>query len=206
MKKVMKLAAVAAVVVMSFGASAFAEPRHQNETNGWRDSRRSSTLEGRVRSFNRDGNGYRVQLDRDNRWYHVPQSAFRGRHNDLKIGVSLRFNGYYTGNDFFVDSCDFVGYGDDNYRDGSDRRYGYDDREYLRGIVESVDYRRGTLTVRDDRSGRRVRVSMAGGNYNRRGVDLNDLRRGDVVTFAGDWHRNGVFEAYRIESIRNGRR
>ena len=194
-------------MVMTVAASAFADERHRNETNGsWRadarnESRRSGTLEGRVRSFNRDGNGYRVQLDRDNRWYHVPQSAFRGRHSDLRIGVSIRLGGYYGGNDFHVDSCDFVGYNDrDRYR------YGNDGREFVRGIVEQVDYRRGTLWLRDDRTGRRVSVVMAGGRRERRGVDLNDLRRGDVVTFSGDWHRNGVFEAYSVESLRDGRR
>ena len=94
---------------------------------------------------------------------------------------------------------------DDFYRGGRERqRYGYND-EYVRGIVERVDYRRGTLLLRDDRSGRRVSVFMAGGNRGRRGVDLNDLRRGDVVTLTGDRHRNGVFEAYRIESVRSGR-
>jgi hypothetical protein len=94
---------------------------------------------------------------------------------------------------------------DDFYRGGRERqRYGYND-EYVRGVVERVDYRRGTLVLRDDRSGRRVRAFMAGGNRGRRGVDLNDLRRGDVVTLTGDQHRNGVFEAYRIESVRSGR-
>lgn len=207
MKKTWKLAVAAAGMVMLMNASAFAEPRHRNETNdGWRndsrrESRRSETLEGRVRNFNRDNGGYRVQLHRDNRWYYVPQSAFRGRHNDLRIGVSLRFTGYYGGDDFYVDSCDFVGdgYYNDGYRNGSYGSYG---RDYLRGIVERVDYR-GAVVVRDERSGRRVTVYMRGND--RRGVDLNDLRRGDVVTFAGDWNRGNAFEAYRIDSVRNGR-
>ena len=95
---------------------------------------------------------------------------------------------------------------DDFYRGGRERqRYGYND-EYVRGVVESVNYRRGTLVLRDDRTGRRVSVFMIGGNRGRRGVDLDDLRRGDVVTLTGDLHRNGVFEAYRIESVRGGRR
>lgn len=95
---------------------------------------------------------------------------------------------------------------DDFYRGGRERqRFGYND-ELVRGVVESVNYRRGTLVLRDDRSGRRVSVFMIGGTRGRRGVDLNDLRRGDVVTLTGDLHRNGVFEAYRIESIRSGRR
>ena len=209
MKKTMKFAAVAAVMVMTVSSSAFAEARHRNETNdGWRndsrrnDSRRSATLEGRVRSFSRDNGGFRLQLDSDNRWYHVPQSAFRGRHNDLRVGVSIRLGGYWgNNNDYYADSCDFVE--NHGYRDN--RGYGSYDRDYLRGIVERVDHR-GTVIVRDDRSGRRVTVYMANGRRDRRGVDLNDLRRGDVVTFVGDYDRGGVFEAYRIESVRNGRR
>lgn len=95
---------------------------------------------------------------------------------------------------------------DDFYRGGRERqRYGYND-EYVRGVVERVDYRRGTMVLRDDRTGRRVNAFMIGGNRGRRGVDLNDLRRGDVVVLTGDLHRNGVFEAYRIESVRSGRR
>jgi hypothetical protein len=215
MKKTMKFAAVAAVLVTLSGASAFAESRHRNETDGRgrgarndgrNDSRRSMTMEGRVRRVDRDRDGYRVQLDRGDYWYHVPSSALR-RGNELRVGVSLRFTGYLgSGNDFFVDSCDFGGYGNDSYyRDGRDNRYGYEDREYVRGVVERVDVYRGSLLLRDERSGRRVSVVMAGGNRNRRGVDLNDLRRGDLVTLSGDWHRGGVFEAYRVDSVRNGR-
>jgi hypothetical protein len=42
-------------------------------------------------------------------------------------------------------------------------------------------------------------------NRNRRGVDLNDLRRGDRVSFAGTWSGRSTFEAYRIDGVRNGR-
>ena len=87
-------------------------------------------------------------------------------------------------------------------RRGNDRY----DRDSLRGYVERVDYRRGTVLLRDERSNRRVNVVMAGGRRERRGVDLGDLRRGDFVTFVGDWERGGLFEAYRIEGVRNGRR
>jgi len=224
MKKTLKIMAIGAVVVMTAGASAFAEPRHRNETNGdWRndsrreergEGRRSQSFEGRVRSFSRENDGYRLQFDRDNRWYHVPQSAFRGRHNELRIGVSLRLGGYFGGGDsFYVDSCDFIddGYSNDGYRN-DDYRYrdnrGYRDgygSDYVSGIVERVDFYRGTMLVRDARSGRRISVVMVGGSRNRRGVDLNDVRRGDRITLSGDWRRGSVFEAYNIDSLRNGR-
>jgi hypothetical protein len=131
MKKTGKLAAVAAMVMAMAVPSAFADSRHQNETNAqWR-------------SGGRDNSGYR--------------------------------NGNY-------------------------------DRDYVRGVVERVDFRRGTLLLREERSGRRITVFMNGRNRNnRRGVDLDDLRRGDRVTLAGDWQRGGVFEAYRVEDVRGGR-
>lgn len=212
MKKTMKMMAIGAVMVMTAGASAFAEPRPQNETNGnWRDnsrneSRRSQTMQGRVRSFSRESNGFRVQFDRDDRWYHVPQSAFRGRHNDLRIGVSLRLGGYFGGNDFYADSVDFIdGAYDNDNRDNRGYRNSYNN-DYVSGIVERVDFRRGTMLLRDDRSGRRIEVVMVNGSRNRRGVDLNDVRRGDRISLSGDWRRGNVFEAYNIDSLRNGRR
>ena len=212
MKKTRQLTAVTAVLVTALATSAFAETRHRNETNdGWRgdnrrgESQRSFTMEGRVRSFDRDRDGYRVQLDRGDAWYYVPQSALRNR--GLKVGVSLRFTGYYDSRGYGqVSSCDWID--DGGYYDRNNRRgggYGNYDRDFVRGVVERVDYRRGTLLLRDERSNRRVTVVMAGGSRNRRGVDLDDLRRGDFVTFAGDWDRRGVFEAYRIENVRNGR-
>ena len=216
MKKTLKIMAIGAVVVMTAATSAFAEPRHRNETNGdWRndsrsEGRRSQTFEGRVRSFSRESDGYRVQFDRDNRWYHVPQSAFRGRRNDLRIGVSLRLGGYFGGGDsFYVDSCDFIDNGyynndDSRYRDNGSYRNGYGN-DYVTGIVERVDFYRGTMLVRDNRSGRRISVVMVGGNRNRHGVDLNDVRRGDRITLSGDWRRGNVFEAFNIDSLRNGR-
>ena len=104
-------------------------------------------------------------------------------------------------------------HGDDRYRDDHDRdrdrgdRRGdyHDNRDFVRGYVERIDFRRGTILLRDRRSNRRITVFMVGGSRNRRGVDLTDLRRGDYVTLAGDWNRRGVFQAYRVESVREGR-
>jgi len=204
---------MAAVLVTLSNASAFADSRHRNETdsrgrNDVRDdSRRNVTSEGRVRSVDRDRDGFRVRLDRGDYSFYVPQSALQDRgRNNLRVGVSMRFTGILdSNNDVYVSSADFLGYGDDYYRDGYDRyRYGNANREYVRGVVERVDVSRGTLLLREDRTGRRVSVVMPGGNRNQRGADLNDLRRGDVVTLSGDWHRGRTFEAYRIEGLRTG--
>ncbi len=215
MKKTQKFAAAAAVVVMAMTSSAFAETRHRNETDGnrrgdvRRNDQRSITTQGRVRSLHRENDGYRVQLDRGEHSFYVPHTALRhrnGRNLDLRVGVNIRFTGVYDSRGYvYVSSADWL---DDDYFYEDDRRgsqrYGYGDREYVRGIVERVEAHRGKLLLRDARSGRRVTVVMVG-RGNRRGVDLADLRRGDQVTLAGDWHRGGLFEAHRIESVRSGR-
>ena len=89
---------------------------------------------------------------------------------------------------------------DSRYERRDNRR---DDRDFLRGTVERVDRRRDVVVLRDARSGRTVLVQM---NDRNRGIDVEDLRRGDRVTYVGDWSRNGVFTAWRIDDVDSGRR
>lgn len=103
--------------------------------------------------------------------------------------------------------------GNDRYEDRNDRRDNdrYDrrdnDREFLRGQIERIDQRRDVLVLREVRSGRRVVIDMDRTDERRRNrLDLTDLRRGDVVTLAGEWRRGGVFEAYRITDVDKPRR
>jgi hypothetical protein len=199
---------------MLFGSSAIAETRHRNATGSWQDAdrdRRQVITEGRVTQLSRQNDGYRVRLDRGDYWYHVPQSVLGSRGNGFAVGVSVRLGGYYDSRGYVhVSSADWLD--NDHYRgrrDDRDDRYRDRDRrgdrrdDFISGVVERVD-RRGTILIRDQRTGRRVTAVMARGN-NRRGVDLNDLRRGDRVTLRGDWERGGVFEVHRIEDIRSGR-
>jgi hypothetical protein len=93
--------------------------------------------------------------------------------------------------------------GDDRYdRDGR-RDSRRDDRDFLSGRVERVDQRRNVVLLRGE-NGRTIVVQMVR-NRNHRGIDVDDLRRGDYVTFAGDWSRRG-FQALRIEDVDRGRR
>jgi hypothetical protein len=46
---------------------------------------------------------------------------------------------------------------------------------------------------------------MRGAERRYRSIDLEDLRRGDLVSLSGDWVRGGVFSAYRVESVNSGR-
>lgn len=88
-------------------------------------------------------------------------------------------------------------YRDDRYRD--DRRR--DERQRLSGIVERVNVRRGVVVLRERHAGRPVVVEMERRRGNRSGVDVDDLRRGDRVTFVGEWERRGFFEASRIARV-----
>lgn len=215
-------AAMALAVATLVSTSAFAETRHQDGT--WRDGSRDGgrgetrenqriTSEGRISSLDRDRDGYRVQLDRGGQSFWVPESRIRDRQRDFRVGASIRLGGVFRGGSIFVDIVEWPNggsygddrYRDDRYRDDRDRNY---DRRSLRGVVERVDYRRGTLVVRESASGRIVNVNMdrRGNSRRNRGVDLDDLRRGDFVTLAGDWLRGNVFEAFRIESVRSGHR
>jgi hypothetical protein len=216
----MLAAAGAAALVMMSEASAFADSRHRNETrdNGsWRNDGRNNgrrgnvTHEGRVTRLDRDRDGYRVRLDRNDDWFFVPQSALynRGRNRDLRIGVNIRLSGAWDSRGYvYVSSADWLD--DDRYDGRNDRRNDrYDTRDTLRGVVESVDIFRGTAVVRDQYSGRRVAVRVTPsargrGQRGDRGLDLEDIRRGDHVTFLGDWER-GYFEARRIDNVRSGR-
>ena len=76
--------------------------------------------------------------------------------------------------------------------------YGYGNQQQglLRGVVQRVNFRNGTLTVRDQATGRVVRIDMQQTN----GRGLRSLRRGDFVTVSGQWERGNAFAAYRIDS------
>ena len=172
---------------------------NRSENRSYRDNDRV-TVQGKVTSFSRERDGYRVQLDRNRGSYWVPDSYFHnnrgGRNRGLQVGVSIVLGGIWRGGSVYVDD---VNWPDDGYYGSS---YGSD---YVAGYVERLDYRRGIAEVRDERSGRTVVVEFRnGGRYER--LNFEDMRRGDFVEVSGAWNRGGVFTAYDIQSIRNGRR
>ena len=159
---------------------------------------RNLSAQGRISNLHRERDGYRVQLNRGSQWYYVPSSAWRshGRRNfDLRVGVSIRLGGGYYGDRGYIHVSDADWYGDDySYRDG-----GYNDG-YVSGIVQNIDYRRDVAVIRDERTGRHVTVDL-GRAERRRGIAVEDLRRGDYVELEGSWVRGNVFSASRIDSL-----
>jgi len=159
---------------------------NRNNNNTYRDNQRINAS-GRVSSFSHENNGYRLRLDNDSRSYWVPESSFRG--HQLRTGISISLGGVFRGGSIFVDAVNWPdgGYG---YRDGNGYNGGW-----LRGVVQNVDRRDGTLRIRDDRG----RIITAEVNSRYGADELRGVRRGDFVSMSGQWLRSGIFGADRIE-------
>jgi len=204
-KWVVKAASAGAIALIlatpSFAQSRNEQRRGNDDDRGRTRSSRSYrenervTAEGRVSSFRRERDGYRVQLDQGRYSYWVPQSYFRNRNRGLSVGLSIRLGGIFRNGAIYVDAVNWPG---DN-----DYRRGYNDRS-VDGFVDRIDVRNDTLWLRDDRGGELIAVHLR--DSDRRGrIDLRDLRRGDYVELEGEWVRGGVFNAYRIEDVRSRR-
>lgn len=149
--------------------------------------RRSYSIGGRISRFLHETGGYRIWVDGGRYPIWIPEARIH-LFPHLRVGLSLNFGGYY----------DPLGYVEayDYYNDG----YGYSaySSGLLRGVVETVDYRRGTLVLRDETSGSFVTAVI-------RDRRLESLRPGDYAEISGDWTRAGVFEAIRLENVEGGR-
>jgi hypothetical protein len=157
-----------------------------DQANTYRENQRAN-ISGRVQSFNRERNGYRVNLDSGSYW--VPESRFGNRGRDLRVGVSLSLGGIYRGGVFGIDAVSWPASSGYGYDQGYVRGQGS-----VRGVVQQVDYQSGMLTLRDASTGRLFEVDMreAGGAQ---------LGRGDYVTLSGQWIQGNVFAAYRVDSV-----
>ena len=174
--------------------------RNDNRRNDNRryESRNDNRFDerGRISRFTHERDGYRVWLG-GARSYWIPESRLGRRR--LSVGLDIRLGGIFNGTWVDVDALGWPG--DPYYNDGYYNGYGtnrYDG--YLTGRVERVDYRSGTMLLRDDRSGRVFEVDMRATDR-RGGVDFDDLRPGDRVTLGGSWD-GGYFHAYRIDGVR----
>jgi hypothetical protein len=138
---------------------------------------------GRVHRVYPYGGGYRVWLTGCQYPFFIPASYYN--RSRFRVGLTINLGGFYNSRGYY-----------DYYDDYYDNGY-YDSRTSrgeLRGVVESVDYRRETFVVRNDATGSFVTVVMRD-----RGRD--PVRAGDYVELGGDWSRSGVFEAYRVDIV-----
>jgi len=147
--------------------------RSQREfhNNDYRGENQRVTESARITSFARERDGYRVGLDRG-RSYWVPESRAHG----LRVGLSINLGSLF----------------------GYPAGYAYDNG-YVRGVINRVDYRTGTVWLRDEQSGAEIRAAVGG-------YALGDLHRGEFVELTGRWIDGGigggVFDVARIASIR----
>jgi hypothetical protein len=144
----------------------------------YRGSRQPYFAHGRVSRYERFGGGYRVWLGGVAYPFFIPEVHFR-RFPRFSVGLDIRLGGYYNPRGYY------------DYYDSSAYTSGG-----LRGRVESVNLRRGTLLVHDDVANRFVTVEMRD-----TGRRLDDIRLGDYIELSGDWTRTGVFIAYRLDSL-----
>jgi hypothetical protein len=166
--------------------------RSNSASNGsYRENQRVA-LAGRVSSFSRENNGYRVRLDRGQSFF-VPESYYRSHSRNFGIGVSINLGGIFRGGDIYVDAGGYP----------VNAGYGYDNG-YIRGVVDRVDYRTGIAWLRDDASGRLIEADMrAAGRYSR--IDARDLRPGDFVELSGQWVRGNIFAVTQVDNVQGGR-
>lgn len=158
----------------------------RSNNNSYRENQRF-TESGKVTSFTRERDGYRVQLDRG-RSFWAPESRFGNRGRDLRAGVSITFGGIFRGGAYSVDAVSWPDQYNGGYANGYANGYA---SGYVRGVVESVDYRGGVVVVRDQATGRLITATVAS----------RGLRRGDLVQLTGQWIRGGVFSVARIDNI-----
>ena len=133
---------------------------------------------GRVNRVERYNSGFRVWIGGapypffigGDRWARFP----------LRVGLGVRLGGYW----------DPLGY----YNAYDVGPYAYSTAGDIHGVVESVDYRRGTAVLRSF-----VTVVLRGNDPR-----LGSLRPGDYVDLSGAWNRAGVFDAFNVAEIRGG--
>ncbi|HEX3109183.1 MAG TPA: hypothetical protein VHU41_08810 [Thermoanaerobaculia bacterium] len=153
--------------------------------------------DGRISRIEHWNGGYRVWFGGFGYPFFIPEARFRLF--NWRVGLSIHLGGFWNP----------LGYYD--YYDGVDPYYGTGYANvvpyapgtvatsgYVRGVVESVDYRRGSMVIRDDASGSFVTIMMRGDDPR-----FDSLRNGDYVSLSGDWVR-GYFEAYRVDNVDDG--
>ena len=161
-------------------------------SGSYRDNQRVA-LSGRISSFSRENNGYRVRLDRGQSFF-VPESYYRSHNRNFGIGVSINLGGIFRGGDIYVDAGGYP----------VNAGYGAYDNGYIRGVIDRVDYRTGIAWLRDDASGHLIEADMrATGQYSR--IDARDLRPGDFVELSGQWVRGNIFAVTQVDNVQGGR-
>jgi hypothetical protein len=152
--------------------------RNDSRGGSYRSGRQPYYAHGRVSRVHRYGNGYRVWIGGAPYPFFVPMTHWH--HDRFRVGLMIRLGGYYNDHGYY------------DYYDG--RSTGE-----LRGVVESVDYRRNTFVVNNEATGSFVTVAA-------RDFEADRVRAGDFVELYGDWSRAGLFQARDVDVLDSYRR
>lgn len=175
------------VVLLALAPAAFGQRPQRDSGRTMHRGNERITVEGRVRTIHRERDGYRVELDRNDESFFVPESALRNRSRDFRIGISLRFAGIFRNGIIVVDAVDWP-----PFQPRREHRYA----DVLRGFVERVHHRSASLRVREERSGRLIDVDV------RAPYAVSEVRPGDYITLTGEWTDRNEFTATHINAVR----
>ena len=182
-------------LTLLLGASVFAAPQDypRDTRNEYRADRIST--QGRIRDVRREGDRFRIMLDRGSYPYYVPVTTIGDR--DLRVGNEIRLGGFVAGNIVNVDLVAFRG--DPSYdADPNYRAVPFGSSGWMAGVVERVDRHLGYLVIRDDAGGQTVKIDVRHMNL-RRPVNVWGIHAGDHITINGAWEKRDTFDAQRIE-------
>lgn len=201
MNKTNALVALTLMVAVLAAPSLFADKRHRDETDRGRWDGRLVTVDGRIQDIDRDRNGFVMRLAGERYALFAPvqtrvdASTSRDRRvdrvRDLEPGDVVRATGRLNSRGYVDVQSITLLRSEDHRRDRNDA--------WISGVVEQVEDRGRVVRVREARSRRIVVVDLRRLDRYDRNREAANLRRGDRVTFRGDWTRTGRFEAEEID-------
>ena len=156
--------------------------------NGQASGSRYSSYSGRVTRVESYHGGHRVWVGAAPYPFFIGSGAW-GRW-PLRVGINVSLGGYYSPAYGYYNVYNYGPYGNP---------YAYRTAGDIHGVIESVDYRRGTAVIRDDISGSFITVVLRGNDPR-----LGSMRPGDYADLSGTWDRSGVFSAYNVADLRAG--
>lgn len=184
-------------LALMLGSPAFAAPVVQN--GPYYQSSQTSTI-GTVTSVIRQGDIYRVRLNDGTYDYWVPVSMVGSR--VLRPGETVRLNGNLNGDVVNVDLLAFPGEpyysSEENPNALPYATVPYGQTGWMSGTVQRTDRHLGYLVIREDTSGRMVKIDVRHMNTHRP-VYIWDLRPGDQMSVRGRWEAPGLFDAMRVQ-------
>lgn len=150
-----------------------------------------ASVEGRVTSMTREGDRYRITLSDSGYTFWVPRNAVR--EGDVRVDQRVRFSGWVNRGNMQVENVTVLS----GYERREDRRDERRDENWRRGRVEGINRRLNYLTIRDDESGRYIKVDVRHMDRERP-IRVWDIRVGDHIRVRGNWENRDTFDAERI--------